>query len=56
MHLSGYNYYDYTIIISQRPLWFPEILFWIGILLSQEVKELNIIIVIISYIQRVYST
>ena len=44
--LSGYYYYDYVVIGVLRPLWFTEILFWIALLLSKEVKQLKIIIII----------
>ena len=45
--LSGYYYYDYVVIGVLRPSWFTDILFWIGLLLSKEVKQLKIIIIII---------
>ena len=42
MHLhSGYYYYDYANIGVLRPSWFTEKLFWIGLLLSKEVKQLH---------------
>ena len=41
--LSGCYYYDYVVIGVLRPSWFTEILFWIGLLLSKEVKQLKII-------------
>ena len=45
MHLhSGYYYYDYVIISVLRPLWFTEILFWIGLQLYTVVKQLKIIV------------
>ena len=44
--LSGYYYYDYVVICVLRQLWFTEILFRIGLLLSKEVNQLNIIIII----------
>ena len=43
--LSGYYYYDYVVIGVLRPSWFTEILFWIGLLVSKEVKQLKIIII-----------
>ena len=43
--LSGYYYYDYLVIGVLRPFWFTEIL-WIGLLLSKDVKQLKIIIII----------
>ena len=46
MHLhSGCYYYDYVVIGVLRPSWFTEILFWIGLLLFKEVKQLIIIII-----------
>ena len=43
MHLhSGYYYYDYVVIGVQRPSWTAEILFWIGLLLSKEVTQLQL--------------
>ena len=45
MHFhSGYYYYDYVVIDVLRPSWFTEIIFWMGLLLSKEVKQLKIII------------
>ena len=46
--LSGYYYYGYVVIGVLRPSWFTEIFFWIGLLLSKEVKQLIIIIGCIS--------
>ena len=43
--LSGYYYYDYVVIGVLRPSWFTKILFWIGLLLSKEVKQLKIKII-----------
>ena len=45
--LSGYDYCDYVVIGVLRPSWFTEILFWIGLLLSKEVMQLKILIIII---------
>ena len=45
--LSGYYYYDYVVRAVLRPSWFTEITFWIGLLLSIEVKQLMIIITMI---------
>ena len=45
MHvLSCYYYYDYVVIGVLRPSWRTEILFWIGLQLSKEVKHLKIIL------------
>ena len=45
--LSGYYYYGYVLIDVLRPSWFTKILFWIVLLLSKELKQLKIIIIII---------
>ena len=45
----GYYYYDYVVIGVLRPSWFTEIFFSIGLLLSNKVKQLKIIIIIIFY-------
>ena len=50
---SGYNYYNYVVVVSKttRLSWFTQILFWIGLLLSEEVKQLKVII----NMQRMYT-
>ena len=50
---SGYYYYDNVVIGVLRTSWFKEFLFWIGLLLSKDVKKLEIIILIILLFKKV---
>ena len=52
-------YYDYVVNVVigvLRPSWFTEILFWIGFLLTEEVRQLKIIIIIIKHCNLLYKS
>ena len=55
MHFrSSYYYFDYEVIDVLTPSWLTEILFGIGLLLAKEVKQLQIIIIIMRIITICY--